>query len=131
MPVMSMPQVPDAPEPVVEGTDKLERAVAASEAFVPPLAIGRMPETCEVRLTADSEPPRVSEPVEVTVPDSVRPCTVPVPDTEVTPSGVEVAMVTKSVPVQATSARAPAAMVVPVVAEPLTTTAALDLLSTT
>ena len=64
------------------------------------------------------------------MPESVRPCTVPVPLTEVTPSAVEVEIVTKSAPVQATSARAPAAMVVPVVAEPLTTTAASDLLST-
>ena len=51
---------------------------------VPPLAIGSVPLTCVVRLTADKEPPSVKLPELVTVPDSVNPCTVPVPDTEVT-----------------------------------------------
>ena len=51
---------------------------------VPPLAIGSVPETWLVRLTADNEPPSVRLPEVVTVPVSVRPCTVPVPLTEVT-----------------------------------------------
>ena len=42
-PLMLMPQVPLAPEPVVEGTERLERAVAASLAPVPPLATARVP----------------------------------------------------------------------------------------
>jgi hypothetical protein len=51
---------------------------------VPPLPTGRVPVTvAEARLTL-SVPPRVSEPVEVTVPVRVIPLTVPVPETEVT-----------------------------------------------
>lgn len=60
------------------------RAPEAVVAFVPPLAIGSVPETCVVRLTPESVPPRVSEPDVVTVPVSVRPLTVPVPPTEFT-----------------------------------------------
>jgi hypothetical protein len=40
LPVISIPQVPDAPPPVVLGTLRLVLAVAASDAPVPPLAIG-------------------------------------------------------------------------------------------
>lgn len=67
-----------------EPRPRLVRAVPASDAFVPPLAIGKMPETCVVRLTPDRVPPRVSDPEEVTVPVRVIPFTVPVPETEVT-----------------------------------------------
>lgn len=63
---------------------RLVRAAAADVAFVPPLAIGSVPDTCVVRLTPESVPPRVKEPDDVTVPLSVRPFTVPVPLTEVT-----------------------------------------------
>jgi len=58
--------------------------VAASVAFVPPLAIWSVPDTCVVRLTPESEPPSVRLPEAVTVPVSVMPLTVPVPPTEVT-----------------------------------------------
>ncbi len=51
---------------------------------VPPLATGRVPVTCVVRLTPDSVPPKVRFPEEVTVPDNEMPLTVPVPPTEVT-----------------------------------------------
>ena len=59
-------------------------AVAAVVAPVPPLAIGRVPETCEERETPDNVPPSVRLPEEVTVPVKVIPFTVPVPPTEVT-----------------------------------------------
>lgn len=55
---------------------------------VPPLATGSVPVTWEVRLTLDRVPPRVRFPEEVTVPDSVKPLTVPVPPTEVTVPGL-------------------------------------------
>lgn len=51
---------------------------------VPPLPIGSVPVTAEVKLTPDRVPPRVSEPDAVTVPVRVRPLTVPVPATLVT-----------------------------------------------
>lgn len=53
-------------------------------AFVPPLAIGRTPVTCDVRLTLESVPPSVKLPELVTVPVRVMPFTVPVPLTDVT-----------------------------------------------
>jgi hypothetical protein len=59
-------------------------AAAAEVALVPPLAIGSVPVTAEVKLTPVRVPPRVSEPEEVTVPVRVRPLTVPVPLTDVT-----------------------------------------------
>jgi hypothetical protein len=40
LPLMLMPQVPDAPPPVVLGTLRFVLAVAASDAPVPPLATG-------------------------------------------------------------------------------------------
>ena len=51
---------------------------------MPPLVTGRVPLTCVVRLTADKDPPSVKLPELVTVPDKDKPCTVPVPPTEVT-----------------------------------------------
>ena len=51
---------------------------------VPPLAIGRVPLTCVVRLTPLNVPPSVKLPAVVTVPVSVIPLTVPVPPTLVT-----------------------------------------------
>lgn len=51
---------------------------------VPPLATGKVPVTCVVKLTFESEPPSVRLPVDVTVPVKVMPLTVPVPLTEVT-----------------------------------------------
>ena len=51
---------------------------------VPPLATGRVPDTCVVRLTPERVPPRVKLPLLVTVPVRVMPLTVPVPATEVT-----------------------------------------------
>ena len=51
---------------------------------VPPLPTGNVPVTWLVRLTPDSVPPSVNEPVLVTVPVSVIPFTVPVPLTLVT-----------------------------------------------
>ena len=51
---------------------------------VPPFAIGNVPLTCVVRLTPLSVPPRVKLPAVVTVPVSVMPLTVPVPPTDVT-----------------------------------------------
>jgi len=43
LPVMLIPQVPLAPVPVLEGTSRLVRASDAVVAFVPPLAMGKMP----------------------------------------------------------------------------------------
>lgn len=72
LPLMLMLQVPDAPEPVAEGTLRLDRAVAASVAPVPPLATA-------------SVPPSVSVPdVVIAPPVSVRPVVPPDPETEVT-----------------------------------------------
>ena len=51
---------------------------------MPPFAIGRVPVTCVVRLTPESVPPKVRVPVDVTVPVSVIPLTVPVVATDVT-----------------------------------------------
>ena len=68
---------------------RLVRAPDSVVAFVPPLAIGSVPETCVVRLTPESVPPRVSEPDVVTVPVRVRPFTVPAPVTLVTVPVVE------------------------------------------
>ena len=77
----------------------------AVEVPVPPLAMGRIPLTCVVRLTPLSVPPRVRLPVVVTVPVSVMPLTVPVPPT----------LVTVPLPVPAPRlARAAAAEVAPV-----------------
>ena len=44
-PLIEIAQVPDAPLPVVEGTDRFDRAVAASVAPVPPFAIATVPVT--------------------------------------------------------------------------------------
>jgi len=63
---------------------RLVRAVAAEVAPVPPFAMGRVPVTCVVRLTPESEPPSVNDPLDVTVPVSVIPLTEPVPPTDVT-----------------------------------------------
>lgn len=63
---------------------KLVRAPDAVVEPVPPLATGSVPETCVVRLTPESAPPRVSDPDDVTEPVSVIPLTVPVPATDVT-----------------------------------------------
>jgi hypothetical protein len=82
--------------PVVNATDvmsvfaplaaalRLERAVEASVAPVPPFRTGKVPVTCVVRLTPDNVPPSVKFPEEVTVPVNVMPLTVPVPLTDVT-----------------------------------------------
>ena len=43
LPLMSIAQVPDAPEPVVEGTDRFVRAPAAVVAPVPPLVTFSVP----------------------------------------------------------------------------------------
>ena len=51
---------------------------------VPPFVVGKVPLTCEVRLTPERVPPRVRLPELVTVPVNVIPLTVPVPPTEVT-----------------------------------------------
>ena len=60
-------------------------SVAAPDVLpVPPLAIGRVPVTWEVKLTPDSVPPKVKLPELVTVPVNVIPLTVPVPLTDVT-----------------------------------------------
>ena len=40
-----IPQVPEAPEPVVDGTSSADCAVACDVPPVPPLATGRVPET--------------------------------------------------------------------------------------
>lgn len=82
---------------------------------VPPLATGRVPVTCVVKLTLDSVPPNVKFPVEVTVPVSVMPLTVPVPPTEVTPSGVLEEIFTKSELFHAAKHFSPATIVTPVV----------------
>jgi len=63
---------------------RLVSAPAAVVAFVPPLAIGSVPVTCDVKLTPDSVPPSVRLPLVVTVPVKVMPLTVPVPPTLVT-----------------------------------------------
>ena len=63
---------------------RLERAVPASVAPVPPLATGSVPVTCVARDTLLRAPPSVRLPDEVTVPVSVMPLTVPVPLTELT-----------------------------------------------
>jgi hypothetical protein len=60
-------------------------------------------------------PPRVKFPVLVTVPLRVRPLTVPVPPTDVTPEITEVDTLTKSEPFHAQSAFSPATIVTPVV----------------
>lgn len=66
---------------------------------VPPFPTGSVPVTADVKLTPESEPPRVSEPEEVTVPVRVRPLTVPVPLTDVTvPVPPVAAMVIAPVP---------------------------------
>jgi hypothetical protein len=49
---------------------RLVRAAPAVVAPVPPFVIGSVPVTCDVRLTFDSVPPSVSEPLLVTVPVS-------------------------------------------------------------
>ena len=51
---------------------------------VPPLATGKVPDTCVVKLTPLNAPPRVRLPELVTVPVRVIPLTVPVPPTETT-----------------------------------------------
>jgi hypothetical protein len=84
LPEILIPQVPVAPEPPVEGTSSAVRAPPAEVEFVPPLAIGSVPVTCEVSETPESVPPRVSVPEEVTVPVSVIPLTLPVVPTDVT-----------------------------------------------
>ena len=84
LPVMLIPQVPEAPDPPREGTSSVACAAPAVPAPVPPLAIGSVPATCVLSETPDSAPPRVSEPEVFTVPVSVMPLTEPVPLTEVT-----------------------------------------------
>jgi hypothetical protein len=44
-PLIEMAHVPDAPLPVVEGTDRFDRAVPASVAPVPPFATATVPVT--------------------------------------------------------------------------------------
>ena len=66
--------------PLPSSTALAESVVAP----VPPLPTGSVPVTCDDRLTFDSDPPSVREPLAVTVPDSVMPLTVPVPVTLVT-----------------------------------------------
>ena len=51
---------------------------------VPPLATGSVPDTCVVSETPLRVPPSVRLPLLVTVPVSVIPLTVPVPETDVT-----------------------------------------------
>ena len=51
---------------------------------VPPFATGNVPLTPVAKGIAESVPPRVNDPDEVTVPVSVSPLTVPVPETLVT-----------------------------------------------
>ena len=88
LPLMLIPQVPLAPVPVFDGTERFDRAVAASEAPVPPLATASVP----VKLMLGVAPPdeaRGDEAVtEVTVPpepvaDSVPPAKL-MPDPMVT-----------------------------------------------
>jgi hypothetical protein len=79
-----MPQVPEALPPVRVGTSRFVLASAADVALVPPLARGNVPDTCVVRLTPLSAPPKVKFPEVVTVPDREIPLTVPVPPTLVT-----------------------------------------------
>lgn len=76
---MSMPQVPDAPEPVVLGTLRFVRAPAAVAAPVPPLATFSVPAKVIVPDVVTG-PPDVVKPVvppdtltEVTVPDPPPP----------------------------------------------------------
>ena len=69
----------------------------AVEVPVPPLAIGRMPLTCVVKLTPLSVPPSVKLPAEVTVPVSVMPLTVPVPPTDVTVPAPKLALAAAAV----------------------------------
>lgn len=57
------------------------------------MATGRVPLTALVKLTPDNVPPRVRLPVLVTVPLRVRPLTVPVPVTLVTPEAAGVCQV--------------------------------------
>jgi hypothetical protein len=52
-PLILMPQVPLAPDPVFDGTERFDRAVAASEAPVPPLATAKIP----VKLMLGVAPP--------------------------------------------------------------------------
>ena len=84
---------------------RLAKTVPIPVVPVPPLAMGKTPVTCVVRLTPLSAPPRVKLPAVVTVPVSVMPLTVPVPPT----------LVTVPLPVPAPRlARAAAAEVAPV-----------------
>ena len=75
--------------PPIVVAPRLVRASPAVVALVPPLPMGSVPVTAEVRLTPESVPPRVREPDEVTVPVRVRPLTVPAPATLVTVPVVE------------------------------------------
>ena len=75
LPVMLMPQVPDAPDPVVLGTSRLVRAPLAVVAPVPPLSTSSVPARVIVPDVVTG-PPEVVKPVvppetltEVTVPD--------------------------------------------------------------
>ena len=84
LPLMLIPHVPVAPVPDVVTPPRAESAALPEVAPVPPLAMGKVPDTCVVRLTPDSVPPRVRLPLEVTVPLRVMPLTEPVPPTELT-----------------------------------------------
>ena len=82
--VNTLPVVPGETESTGDVPLPIITALAVSVlAPRPPLETGRVPVTSEARLTL-SVPPRVKEPVDVTVPVRVRPLTVPVPDTLVT-----------------------------------------------
>ena len=85
VPEMLMAHVPEAPVPVADGAPRLVKAAAEVVAPVPPLATGRVPVTCEVRLTPVKAPPRAIVPVAVIGPPvRVMPLTDPVVATLVT-----------------------------------------------
>ena len=75
---------PPVPAGVAHTPSPRQKVVA--DALVPLLRLptGRLPVTCEARLTFASVPPSVRLPADVTVPVNVKPFTVPVPATLVT-----------------------------------------------
>ena len=95
--LVSVPEagVPSAGVTSVGLLDKTTEPVPVEDVTpVPPLETGSVPVTWLVKLTLESVPPNVRLPEEVTVPESVIPLTVPVPETEVTePPGLDDAMV--------------------------------------